>query len=103
MLHDANIRRHFFPSTEAGTKAAADEEWENVKGEESAENGAPNFNEEHVDTEEEPRKVEAEETASKLDAEEISSKVELPDAPTAEPNDERPAAKKQKSEDGERL
>lgn len=103
MLHDANIGRHFFPSTDAGTKTAADEEWENVKGEESAENGAPNFNEEDVDTEKEPRKIEAEETTSKLDAEEISNKVKLPDAPTAEPNDERPAAKKQKSEDGERL
>lgn len=102
MLYDANIGRHFFPSTEAGTKTAADEEWENVKGEESAENGAPNFNE-VVDAEKEPRKIEAEETTSKLDAEEIPNKVRLPDAPTAEPNDERPAAKKQKSEDGEKL
>lgn len=68
--------RRFFPSTEP----EAEEEWEEVEGGESAENG-PAVKEGEVDI----------------------SKIALPDVPTGEPTDDGPASKKLKQNDEEKL
>ena len=72
--------RHFFPSTEP----EAEEDWEEVEGGESAENGpAANIGE----------------AASG----ESTNKISLPDVPTAEPMDDGHASKKQKQDDEEKF
>ena len=80
--------RRFFPSTEP----EAEEEWEEVEGGESAENG--------------PTIKEGEEgERGEKGAEEDTSKITLPDVPTAEPIDGGPSPKKQKQkqDDEEKL
>ena len=68
--------RRSFPSTES----EAEEEWEEVEGGESAENGP-----------------------AVKEGEEYASKITLPDVPSGEPTDGGPASKKQKQDDEEKL
>lgn len=75
------ISRIFFPSTEP----EPEDDWEDVEGGESAENGPADV------------AKEAESTA------EEASKVELPEVPTGEPADDGPAAKKQKPNSEEKA
>jgi len=75
--------RHFFPSTET----EVDEDWEEVEGGESAENGPKD------------KKPETEAT----DAVEDTSSITLPDVPSGEPKEDGPAVKKQKPNDEEKL
>jgi hypothetical protein len=62
-----------------------DEEWEEVQGDESAENGA----------------AETDTAAGKVETEESKPRVQLPDVPTGEPVEEGRATKKHKSDGGE--
>jgi hypothetical protein len=89
--------RHFFPSTE---NTENEEEWEEVKGDESAENGAPETGAEGAkeDGGESSSKVEGDNTTTKPNAREGKSRIQLPDVPTRDPDDDGPAPKKQKSE-----
>jgi hypothetical protein len=73
--------RRFFPSTEP----EAEEDWEEVEGGESAENGP------------------AEKVPETEAVKESTSNITLPDVPSGEPTDGGPAAKKQKSNDEETL
>jgi len=76
-----SLSRRYFPPTEYDLHG---EEWEEVEGEESAENG------------------QAQEKAAEADMEEGQVSVEqakledMPDVPTKDPSDDGPAAKKQK-------
>lgn len=96
-LGRTNFNRHFFPSTE--TEAENDEGWEEVKGEESAENGAPEIEAEANNPDGGGSSITMEgNSTTKLEAREGKPRVQLPDVPTVDPNDEGPATKKQKSE-----
>lgn len=98
-LAELTFNRRFFPSTEHETNK--DDEWEEVKGEESAENGAPEIEPEVVsklEGGEGSGTAEGNNTTTKLDVGEVKARVQLPDVPTADPDNEGPATKKHKSE-----
>ena len=75
--------RRFFLSTEPATE----EDWEEVEGGESAENGP----------------ARAEEVSEPDVAEDDASKITLPDVPAGEPKDDGPAFKKQKGNDEDKF
>lgn len=75
LTRTTDIYRIFFPSTEE----AETDDWEEVEAGETSENGPVAKEDGTLATEE--------------------AKVALPDVPTAEPTEEGPAAKKQKSND----
>jgi O-acetyl-ADP-ribose deacetylase len=90
----------FFPPTEYDLKN--DDDWEEVEGDESAENGAA-AGVSDGETSDLPGE-EGEELESSERSKGKSMIDDLPDVPTKEPSDEGPAAKKRKpSNDGEGL
>jgi hypothetical protein len=74
--------------------------WEEVEGEESAENGASEIQAEAADLEnaDAPSQTEARNTSTEREVVEEKARIQLPDVPTGEPGNEGPATKKQKSE-----
>ncbi|PVH88059.1 A1pp-domain-containing protein [Cadophora sp. DSE1049] len=77
---DVDAYNHWLPRFFPSTEESESDDWEEVEAGESAENGPG-------------RKAEGDHTK------EEAAKVTLPDVPTAEPVDEGPATKKQKSND----
>ncbi|TVY88995.1 O-acetyl-ADP-ribose deacetylase [Lachnellula willkommii] len=74
---DVDAYNHWLPIFFPSTEPEAEDEWEEVEGGESAENGPADAGEDAAEAE--------------------ASKVELPEVPTGEPTGDGPATKKQKS------
>lgn len=94
------LNRHFFPSTEI--EAVKEDEWVEIEGDKSAENGAAESPTIASKAEAKPSssKVGEKNDTAKVETEVSKSGVQLPDVPTGEPVEDGPATKKHKSDGG---